>query len=87
MIDVIEDVRNEFKVKLTDNFEKEIIAFLNTSGGNLYIGMSDKGEVVGTNRNIDLLQRTIQRNIKSLIDMKLIERTGATKKGEWIVKI
>ena len=31
MIDVIEDVRNEFKVKLTDNFEKEIIAFLNTS--------------------------------------------------------
>ncbi len=22
MIDVIEDVRNEFKVKLTDNFEK-----------------------------------------------------------------
>lgn len=25
MIDVIEDVRNEFKVKLTDNFEKEWI--------------------------------------------------------------
>ena len=30
--------------------------------------------------------RTIQRNIKVLIDLELIERTGATKKGEWIVK-
>ena len=67
MLDVIEDVRNEFKVKLTDNFEKEIIAFLNTSGGNLYIGISDKGEVVGTNRNIDLLQREIKDRIKDNI--------------------
>ena len=29
MIDVIEDVRNEFKVKLTDKFVKEDISFLN----------------------------------------------------------
>ena len=29
MIDVIEDVRNEFKVKLTDKFEKEYISLLN----------------------------------------------------------
>lgn len=67
MIDVIEDVRNEFKIKLTDNFEREIIAFLNTNGGNLYIGISDKGEVVGTSKNIDLLQRTIKDRIKDNI--------------------
>lgn len=30
--------------------------------------------------------RTVQRNIKILIEKGLIERTGATKKGEWIVK-
>lgn len=30
MIDVIEDVINEFKVKLTDKFEEEVISFLNT---------------------------------------------------------
>lgn len=29
MLDVIEDIRNEFKIKLTDNLEKEVIAFLN----------------------------------------------------------
>ena len=68
MINVIEDVRNEFKVKLTENFEKEIIAFLNTNGGNLYIGISDKGEVFGLNCNIDLLQRTIKDRIKDNIN-------------------
>ena len=86
MLDVIEDVRNEFKVKLTDNFEKEIIAFLNTSGGNLYIGISDKGEVVGTNRNIDLLQRTIQRNIKELMDKDILSRSDSNRQGRWNVK-
>ena len=86
MIDVIEDVRNEFKVKLTDNFEKEIIAFLNTSGGNLYIEISDKGEVVGTNRNIDLLQRTIQRNIKELMDKDILSRSDSNRQGRWNVK-
>jgi|GEM_PF-5505093 divergent AAA domain len=82
MLDVIEDVRNEFKIKLTDMFEEEVISFLNTNGGNIYIGVNDKGDIIGINGNIDLLQR----NIKTLIDMGLVERTGATKKGEWIVK-
>ena len=30
--------------------------------------------------------RTVQRNIKILIEFGLIERIGATKKGEWVVK-
>ena len=37
MLDVIEDTRNEFKIKLTDKFEQEVIAFLNTAGGNIFI--------------------------------------------------
>ena len=67
MLDVIEDVRNEFKVKLTDKFEEEIISFLNTNGGNIYIGVNDKGDIVGINGNIDLLQRTIKDRIKDNI--------------------
>ena len=35
MLDIIEDVRNEFKVKLTDKFEEEVISFLNANGGNI----------------------------------------------------
>lgn len=30
MVGTVEDVRNEFKIKLTDKFEEEVIAFLNT---------------------------------------------------------
>ena len=67
MLDVIEDVRNEFKIKLTDKFEEEVISFLNTNGGNIYIGANDKGDIVGINGNIDLLQRTIKDRIKDNI--------------------
>ena len=67
MLNVIEDVRNEFKIKLTDKFEEEIISFLNTYGGNLYIGVDDKGCIIGINGNIDLLQRTIKDRIKDNI--------------------
>jgi len=67
MLDVIEDARNEFKVKLTDKFEEEVISFLNTNGGNIYIGVNDKGDIIGVNGNIDLLQRTIKDRIKDNI--------------------
>ncbi len=67
MLNVIEDVRNEFKVKLTDKFEEEVISFLNTNGGNIYLGVNDKGDIVGINGNIDLLQRTIKDRIKDNI--------------------
>lgn len=56
MLNIIEDVRNEFKVKITAKLEREVIAFLNTNGGNIYIGISDKGEIIGIKENIDLLQ-------------------------------
>jgi len=67
MLDVVEDVRNEFKVKLTDKFEEEVISFLNTNGGNIYIGVNDKGDIAGINGNIDLLQRIIKDRIKDNI--------------------
>lgn len=67
MLDVIEDLRNEFKVKLTDKFEEEVISFLNTYGGNIYLGINDKGDIIGINGNIDLLQRTIKDRIKDNI--------------------
>lgn len=69
MLDVIEDTRNEFKVKLTDNIEEEIIGFLNSKdGGNIYIGVNDKGNVIGLNNNLDLLQRKIKDRIISNIE-------------------
>ena len=84
MLDVIEYVRNEFKVKLTDKFEEEVISFFNTNGGNIYIGINDKGDIVGINGKIDLLQRTIKDRIKDnimpstlgLYDVVTLEENG-----------
>lgn len=64
MFDFVEDIRNEFKIKITDKFEKEVISFLNTEGGNIFIGIKDNGEIVGLNCDVDLLQRTIKDRIK-----------------------
>ena len=67
MINITEDNRNEFKAKLTDKFVNEVIAFLNSNGGNIFVGVNDKGKVIGYNGNIDLLQRNIKDIIKDNI--------------------
>lgn len=37
----------ELKEIVTDDLKKEIIAFANTGGGKVYIGVNDRGEVIG----------------------------------------
>lgn len=37
----------ELKSEMTDDLDKEIIAFLNTHGGSIYIGVDDDGKVLG----------------------------------------
>ena len=37
----------ELKLDYTDSIRKDIIAFANTSGGIIYIGIADDGTVVG----------------------------------------
>lgn len=49
----------EFKRELTENLEKEVIAFLNSEkGGDIYIGIKDDGSVCGV-KSPDALQRAI----------------------------
>lgn len=73
MLDVIEDCRNEFKIKLPDNLEEKVIGFLNSKdGGNIYIGVDDNGEVVGLKNNLDLLQRKIKDLIVSNIEPSVL---------------
>ena len=68
MIDIIENSRVEFKTKLVDDLEENIIGFLNSKdGGNIYIGVADNGKIIGLNGNIDLLQRKIKDRIISRV--------------------
>lgn len=44
-----ESERIEYKSQMTDDVYKEVIAFANTDGGIIYIGIDDKGNLVGVN--------------------------------------
>ena len=69
MLNVLENSRVEFKIKLVDDFEETVIGFLNSKdGGIIYLGVNDKGKVVGLNNNLDLLQRKIKDRIIANIE-------------------
>jgi len=62
-----ESNRIEYKQILTDDLERQVVAFLNYSqGGELYIGVDKKKKVVGVD-DIDLVQRQIVDRIKNNI--------------------
>ncbi|MGC9101171.1 MAG: helix-turn-helix domain-containing protein [Caldisericum sp.] len=54
----------ELKSRWSDDFLKTICAFANSSGGKLYIGIDDKGKIVGVNDAKKLLE-DIPNKIKS----------------------
>jgi ATP-dependent DNA helicase RecG len=41
----------EFKESMNDSIAREMVAFANSSGGRIFIGISDDGRVVGTSRS------------------------------------
>ena len=48
----------EYKSQMVDDIYKEVIAFANTDGGVIYIGIDDQGHVTG----IDNIDETYQRH-------------------------
>lgn len=89
MIEAIEYSRTEFKIKLVDDLEESVIAFLNKDGGNIYIGVDDNGNVVGLKNNMDLFQRKIKDKIISSIEpsvLGLFDLETLTKEGKKILK-
>jgi ATP-dependent DNA helicase RecG len=60
---IMETENMEFKEKWTDDSLKTICAFANTSGGELIIGISDEGEIVGV-KDIEKLIRDLPNKIR-----------------------
>ena len=57
----------EFKEKLNDRLEREVVAFLNTThGGSIYIGIADDGTAVGVD-GLDSKQKEIKDRLKNNI--------------------
>lgn len=56
----------ELKRTLNKDFAKEVVAFLNTRNGTIYIGVDDTGNVIGVD-NIDKTMREIRDIIRDQI--------------------
>ena len=64
----IEDEYTELKIELTKDIKKDIIAFANTNGVKIYIGIDDGGNVIGLNNakvDLESLLGMIREGIKS----------------------
>ena len=58
----------ELKQELTADIKKEIIAFANTKGGIIYIGIDDEGNIIGlknADKDLEALSGMIREGIKS----------------------
>ena len=60
MTEYFEDEHTELKRELIDEIKSEIIAFLNSDGGIIYVGVEDDGSIIGINNQA-----------KDSIDLKL----------------
>ena len=82
--------RIENKEKLNDDFEQEVIAFLNyKEGGIIYVGINKNGQVVGV-ENIDLTQLQIKDRIKNNIQpstLGLFDVTVETIENREVIKV
>ncbi len=80
----MENAYTEYKRELTDGLEKEVVAFLNTLGGDILIGVEDNGEVVGIDAPDDISLKVADRlknNISpSVIGLFQIDILGEQKK-------
>ncbi len=63
--------RIENKEQLNEDFEQEVIAFLNyREGGTIYVGIRKSGQVVGI-EDVDLTQLQIKDRIKTTYNHQL----------------
>ena len=56
----------EFKAQVTDELYKEVIAFANTDGGTIYIGIDNEGNVTELD-NVDDVYTRITNGIRDAI--------------------
>lgn len=64
----VENEYTEFKSELTKEIKKEIVAFANSKGGIIYIGVNDDGSVKGlenVSKDMEVLSGMIREGIKS----------------------
>lgn len=75
----------ELKEIVTENIKKEIVAFANSNGGSVYIGISDSGEITGIDNPDEVIQQIsnmVMNSIKPDLSMFIHFETKRTDKGD-----
>ena len=86
---MLEDKNTEFKREYVEDIKKTLVAFANTDGGNLYIGIDDDGNAVEVN-NIDGVMLQVSNVIRDAIKPDLAmfcDVTVETVQDKKVVKI
>ena len=86
---MLEDKNTEFKREYIEDIKKTLVAFANTDGGNLYIGIDDDGNAVEIN-NIDGVMLQVTNVIRDAIKPDLAmfyDITVETVQNKKVVKI
>lgn len=87
---MIETENIEFKREYNDKVNKTLLAFLNTDGGTLYLGMADDGSVYGLDGDMDEWYR---KAVNSFRDSVTPDPTAyftaepQQQDGKWVLKI
>lgn len=63
---IFETENVEFKAQITDELSKEVIAFANTDGGVIYVGIDNEGNAIGVD-NVDESYMRITNGIRDAI--------------------
>ena len=86
----MENSTTEFKREFNEKVINTMLAFLNTEGGTLYLGLSDDGSVYGTKNDIDLEGRKVSASFRDSItpDPSPYFKVEPEKQGDkFIIKI
>lgn len=84
-----ENIDREFKELYVSDIKKTVVAFANTEGGVLYIGINDAGEVVGL-ENIDDVMQQVANTLKDSIApdiMPFVKIRAVEKKERQIIEV
>lgn len=86
---MVETTKLEYKREYTDDIKYTVIAFANTDGGKLYLGIDDEGEPIGVD-NVDETMLKVTNIIRDAIrpDVTLFTDCGLEKiAGRNVIKI
>ncbi len=79
----------EFKVCYTDDIKREVVAFLNSGDGTVYVGIDDDGNTVGVD-DADLTMQRISSSVRDSVRpdcMRFINITSYKEEGKDIVRV